>query len=126
MKLLLVITCIGLAPVLLLGEDCDCTHFPYTPESCEKSCSAALLQRAGKADLMNKIGLDENTASAIVTYRDTHPIKSVSELPLNQEQKDVVRNKLKRLNPRTGTELAKRYGLVNKRGAGRANPPRKH
>jgi hypothetical protein len=107
------LTCSAFAQALLFGANCDCTHFPYKPESCEKTCSTALLQYASVMDLTNKIGLDATTANAIVSFRKLRAIDSISDLPLNEREKDAVERKLKAISSATGRELAKTYGPSN-------------
>jgi hypothetical protein len=67
-----VIVFIGYASLVLTaqGADCDCTHFPIKPEACVRVCQAALLQKASKEDLTNKVKLSPDAADALMANRD--------------------------------------------------------
>jgi hypothetical protein len=99
---------------LLWADDCDCTHFPVQPKSCVRICKDAVVQKASKQDLMEKIGVNESTASAVVNKRRGNPEGGMDELreKLPAAQSQDLAEKVDALSEKDTTRLAEKYRIV--------------
>src|SRR5689334_18503669 len=62
------------------GADCDCEHFPITPQACVQACRVAFVKRASKADLQGELKLDAATADSILRFRANQKFQSLDAL----------------------------------------------
>lgn len=106
-----VLIAIALGSMTLWGDDCDCAHFPFRPAACVRVCQAALLRKTDKKDLVGKVGLDDKTASDIVTFRKDHEIKSADTLKTKLGSDKVVdlKSKLNSMDAKDAADLAEAY-----------------
>lgn len=60
------------------AQTCDCTVYPFKPESCYKTCTGRLLKGSSPVELALILGLSESTVNAVAKI-DTSKIKSLDD-----------------------------------------------
>jgi hypothetical protein len=95
-----------LANVAAAKGECDCRHFPWSPE-CEPECGATVLNSASPQALTDLLHLDKDTSETIVRKRSKQPISSLDQLKpdLSAAQVTEVSKQIKALNRGQAEEL---------------------
>jgi DNA gyrase/topoisomerase IV subunit A len=104
------------------AEDCDCTHFPISPDSCLKTCKNAIVQKASRAELVHDFKLKESTASAISENRDQRATGDLLNLQQSISTPDFqdLTEKLNALSEQDTVRLATKYQVSNIKDANAA------
>jgi len=116
---------LGAAAPRTWAAACDCTHFPYNPESCEKKCSGVVLNNASPKDLVGLLGLKKTTTDSIVTFRKSHPLTSIDDLKIEPSKKSEIEDQFRNLNSQDGRKLAEKYGSDETQDAVQKNSAKK-
>ena len=78
---------------------CDCDHFPWTPDSCVDVCGALVLRQATEAELKTFLNLEPTTARSIVEMQaratQLQSLKQVGSALSQQEYKKILESLLK-------------------------------
>jgi hypothetical protein len=93
----------------LWAGDCQCA-IPIKPKECVPVCRGALLMKLNKSDLMDKLKLDDKTATELIETRE-NGAKSFTDLEKLLPKKDQIeiQTKFNKLDSDTGNELFKKY-----------------
>jgi hypothetical protein len=98
-----IIAVIFICSLPVAAVQCDCNHFPWSPD-CIDVCGALILNQSSKAELTTFLHLDNSTAQKIVSLKASKPAKGIESLKVVEavlppdKFKDLV-NSLVKLKP---------------------------
>jgi len=81
-----------IATAALLRAECDCTHYPWKPESCYDTCSRKVLMGATRTQLKDAVGLSVSTVDDVIRGR------SENFENLTAEERSEIRERLANLS----------------------------
>lgn len=99
MKNILLTTTILLMVPSVIADNCDCTVFPFKPDSCWPACTAKLIATATEEELQLFVGLDDSLSKAVMKVDQTDkPFPEPYKQALTSGQLETLSRRLRTLN----------------------------
>ena len=82
------------------SQKCDCTIYPFKPDSCVRKCTARILQTADTLEFTLIMGLNSELSSKLDSIRKIEMITDIKDLKesLTPSEYKNIKNAIDRLN----------------------------